>query len=115
MRTLGRSAAAVASSLLLGACLAGPHQLRRSIDDWDHSMYVNSPLWNGALWLVPVIPIAQFGAWILDTLITDPWAFWTDDLWDGNGTGYRHLPVEWLDGHVDCLFADRASWTRVGK
>ncbi len=107
--------AAAALGLLLGGCLAGPHQLRRSVDDWDHKTYVNSPWWNAALWIVPVYPISHIGAMTLDFLITDPWAFWFDDAWDGAGTGFEHLPVEWTDGRVGSLLMDRALWTRVDK
>ena len=114
MRTRLRLGALLPLALLAG-CFVGPHQLRRSVDDWDHDLYVNSPWWNATLWLVPVIPVSSLGATVLDFLITDPWHFWFDDAWDGSGTGFRHLPVEWPDGKVDSLFLDRSLWTRVDK
>lgn len=101
--------------LLLVGCLAGPHQLRRSVDDWEQRSYVNSPWWNVALWTVPVFPVSYLSALVLDTLITDPWSFWFDDAWDGNGTGFQHLPIDWTDGHMDSLLMDRSKWTRVEK
>lgn len=99
----------------LTSCAAGPHQLRRTIDDWDHNLYVNSPVWNGVLWIVPVMPIATIGAFVFDFLIGDPYAFWFGDAWDGKGTGYRHLPVQATDDSVDSLLIDRSGWTRSDK
>ena len=110
-----RATAAVALTTLLGACFIGPHQLRRSVDDWDQKIYVNSPWWNAAMWIVPVIPTCTAVAFALDFAITDPWAFWFDDAWDGSGTGYRHMPIDWTDGAVDCLFSPRSRWTRVAE
>jgi hypothetical protein len=97
------------------ACLAGPHQLRRTVDDWDHSLYVNSPWFDALLWVVPVFPLAYVGAITCDFLVGDAWAFWSDDAWDGAGTGFDHYPVEPIDGRVDSMMSDRASWTRVAK
>lgn len=102
-------------AVTLTSCVAGPHQLRRSVDDWDHAMYVNSPRWNGVLWIVPVIPVATIGALALDTLITDPWAFWFGDAWDNAGTGFEHLPVEWPDGRMESLWLERSGWTRHNR
>jgi hypothetical protein len=101
--------------LALAACAAGPHQLRRSIDDWDHKSYVNSPLWNAALWVVPVFPVCYAGAFVGDFLITDAWCFWGEDAWDGKGTGFEHLTVPWTDGRMGSLWLERAGWTRVEK
>lgn len=112
-RLLVLAAAAVITTL--GGCLAGPHQLRRSVDDWDHKQYVNTPLWNGILWIVPVWPAAFAGAFAFDFLVTDPYAFWFHDLWDGRGTGFEHLPVEWTDGRMESLMLDRSRWTRVSR
>ena len=115
MRFTLRSATTIALTLVLGGCLAGPHQLRRSVDDWDHSLYVNSPWWNAALWVLPVFPVSHTLAMVGDFLVTDPWAFWFDDAWDGAGTGFEHLQVESTDGHMDSLFIDRALWTRIDR
>ena len=112
MHTPSRRSAALLLCLTLGACAAGPHQLRRSVDDWDHQTYVNSPWFNALLWVAPVYPVCHVGALVGDFLVTDPYYFWFDDAWDGAGTGYEHLHVEWTDGHVDSLLADRSDWTR---
>ncbi|HEX6810350.1 MAG TPA: hypothetical protein VF384_01890 [Planctomycetota bacterium] len=105
--------------LLLAAsmtsCFAGPHQLRRSIDDWDHKTYVNSPWFNATLWIVPVIPTCHVLAWTFDFLVCDAYAFWFDDAWDGAGTGFQHADPPWTDGHVGSLLLDRTEWTRVDK
>ncbi|MFY9344664.1 MAG: hypothetical protein WAT39_19380 [Planctomycetota bacterium] len=114
MRHLPRRLALVLSASL-AACAAGPHQLRRSVDDWDHKTYVNSPWWNAALWLVPVIPVGHAVAMVGDFLITDPWAFWCEDAWDGTGTGYKHLQVEWTDGYMTSMWCERSGWTRVDR
>lgn len=106
-------AATIALTLALSGCLVGPHQVRRSVDDWDQRSYVNSPWWNVVLWVVPIIPASYAAALVVDTLVTDPYAFWFDDAWDGNGTGFRHLQVDWTDGHMDSLLLDRAMWTRI--
>lgn len=112
MRNTLRIGAAAALCALLCGCAAGPHQLRRTVDDWDHKVYVNSPWLNAALWIVPVYPVCTVGAAVLDFAVTDPYYFWFDDAWDGNGTGFQHLDVEWTDGHVDSLLSDRSGWTR---
>jgi hypothetical protein len=114
MRTLRRRVC-LAALLALSACAAGPHQLRRSIDDWDHKSYVNSPWWNAALWVVPVFPLCYAGAFVGDFLVTDPWAFWLEDAWDGKGTGFEHLPVQWTDGRMTSLWLERTGWTRIEK
>ena len=99
----------------LGSCLAGPHQLRRTIDDWDHETYVNSPWFNATLWVVPVMPVGYLGAFAFDFLVGDALAFWLDDAWDSKGTGFQHLHVEWTDGKVQSLLDDRSGWTRVER
>ncbi|MBX3464693.1 MAG: hypothetical protein KF830_16105 [Planctomycetes bacterium] len=113
-----RFRAALATGLLaltFSACVAGPHQLRRTVDDWDHSLYVNSPWFDVLLWVVPVIPAAYVGAIACDFLVGDAWAFWTDDAWDGAGTGFEHFPVEPTDGRVNSMMFPHGSWTRVEK
>ena len=99
----------------LPSCAAGPHQLRRTVDDWDHNLYVNSPWLNAALWIVPVIPVCHLGAFTFDFFIGDAYAFWFGDAWDGNGTGFEHLPVESPDGRVESLMIERSGWTRAEK
>jgi len=115
MRTLTRLVLVATSSMLLGSCASGPHQLRRSVDDWDQKIYVNSPWLNAGMWLVGIYPVCHAGAIAFDFILTDPYHFWFEDAWDGNGTGYRHLEIDWTDGWTDCLFSDRSRWTRSDK
>lgn len=112
MRSPARIVCSLAASALLASCAAGPHQLRRTIDDWDHQTYVNSPWFNAAMWAVPVYPALLAGAAVLDFTITDPYFFWLGDAWDGKGTGFQHVDVEWTDGHLDSLLSDRGRWMR---
>ncbi len=102
-------------ALPFAACAAGPHQLRRTVDDWDRNLYVNSPWFDAALWVIPVMPVATFGAFAIDFCITDAWSFWFHDAWDGAGTNFEHLHVEETDGHVSSLLMDRSGWTKVEK
>lgn len=115
MRSPLRTCIATACGLLLTGCLAGPHQLGRSVDDWDQKIYVNSPWLNASMWIVPVYPFLHAGAKVLDFAFTDPYYFWFGDAWDGNGTGYRHLEIDYTDGWVDSILSDRAGWTRSEK
>ncbi len=80
-------------SVSLTSCFAGPHQLSRSVDDWDGKTYVESPWINAALWILP-IPAMKFGASIGDMLVTDAVTFWGTDAWSGeNGAGFKHHDV----------------------
>lgn len=82
------------SLLLLPSCLAGPHQLRRSVEDLDRSMYVEQPWLDAVLWVVPVVPALMLGARVIDFAVGDAYAFWFDDAWsDEGGTGFRHADV----------------------
>ena len=101
------------SCLWLTGCLAGPHQLRRSVDDWDHKMYVQQPWIDAILWVVPVFPILTFGAGIGDFIITDAYAFWFKDAWDGKGTGFRHATVEPTDGAMNSLLLDDGKFLTI--
>jgi len=92
----------------LGACSAGPQQLQRSVDDWDRELYVQKPLLDGLLHVVPVIPLAQFGAMIGDFLVINPYHFWLEDVWDGKGTNFEHAEVASTDGAVQSLMIDGA-------
>ena len=103
---------ALAATLVLPSCAAGPHQLSRTVDDWDHEMYVDGPLLNGVLNVIPVIPIAKFVAAIGDFLITDAYAFWIEDLWDGKGTGFQHYEVTPTDGVYGSLLNDDAGFMK---
>lgn len=82
-------------SVSLSGCLAGPHQMRRTVDDWDHELYVEQPWLDAVLWIIPVFPFANFGATFVDFFITDAYAFWIKDAFAGDGgTGYQHAQVE---------------------
>lgn len=61
-RVLAQFLAMSAVALSFTSCSAGPHQLKRSVDDWDQKMDGNSPWVNGVLWFFPVFPICQFVA-----------------------------------------------------
>ena len=101
------------AALILPACAAGPHQLQRSVDDWDHEMYVENPLLDGVLYVIPVIPIAKYVAAIGDFLIVDAYSFWVEDLWDGKGTGFKHYEVTPTDGAMGSLLNDDAGFLQV--
>lgn len=97
---------ALVAAATLVSCTAGPKQLQRSVDDWDRQMYVEKPLMNGILHVIPVIPIADLLATLGDTLIVNPWFFWSEDVWDEKGTNFHHIEVSDTDGHLDSLVAD---------
>ena len=100
----------------LTSCLAGPHQLRRTVDDWDAKMYASSPLIDGILWFpVPMYPILNWGAMIGDFFVGDAYSFWFHDVWDGKGTGFEHFKVEANDGKMGSLLNDNAGWLKVTK
>jgi len=42
-----RLACALLAITTFAACLAGPHQLNRTVDDWDAKTYVDSPWLDG--------------------------------------------------------------------
>ena len=98
----------------LSSCLAGPHQLKRTVDDWDAKLYTEMPWLDAALWVVPVIPLANFGASIGDFFVGDAYAFWGSDAWDGKGTGYKHAEFLGEEGYVKSLLAD-GQWLKVEK
>lgn len=84
------------------SCLAGPHQLKRSVDDYDRSTYVESPWLNAVLWVVPVFPISHFVAGIGDFFI-DGWFFWSNDAWDMKGTNFEFSNIADTDGKLKSL------------
>lgn len=96
----------LAAAAAMVSCSAGPKQLSRSVDDWDRQMYVEKPLVNGALHVVPVIPLVGFVAAVGDYLVVNPWYFWSEDVWDNQGTNFDHIEVADADGHLDSLVAD---------
>ena len=87
----------------MASCTAGPKQLQRSLDDWDRDMYVERPLVNGVLHVVPVIPLMDFVASIGDALIVNPYFFWFVDVWDDKGTNFEYSTIEDQNGHLDSL------------
>jgi hypothetical protein len=98
----------------LASCFAGPHQLRRSVDDWDQRLYVESPWLDAGLWIVPVIPALSLVAGVADFLVVDPYFFWGSDAWDGNGTGFEPARTE-ADVRMPSLVSDRSRWLRREK
>ncbi len=113
MRKLG-IVLALLLSFSFTSCAAGPHQLQRSVDDWDREMYVESPWLNAVLWVVPLIPLAQVGAAIGDFVVTDAYAFWIEDAFTGgNGTGFEHATVDQPDGHMTGLLIDDGKWLQI--
>lgn len=93
MRKLALSLTALCA-LTFSGCIVGPHQLARTVDDWDREMYVKSPWLDAALNIFFVMPIARFGASIGDFFVTDAYTFWVKDAFgDGTGTGFRHADV----------------------
>ena len=106
MRKLLASVAAVTVAFSLTSCLAGPQQLRRTVDDWDQKTYVNSPWIDAVLWVIPVWQLGYFGAFIGDFFVGNAYAFWFHDAWDGKGTGFKHFDTPPTDGQVGSLLGD---------
>ncbi len=95
------------------SCAAGPHQLQRSVDDWDREMYVDSPWLNGVLWLVPVIPLATIVAAVGDFVVTDGYTFWIEDAFTGQGgTGFVHATPD-QTRYMNSLLSDDGTWLRI--
>ena len=115
MRPIRSLAVAALLASALSSCFAGPHQLRRTIDDWDRRIYVNSPWFNATLWIVPVLPICYLTAITCDFFVGDAYAFWFDDAWDGAGTAFVHAHIEETDGRVESLLITGSGWTRSEK
>lgn len=99
--------------LSVTGCAAGPHQLSRTVDDWDQKLYVDSPLLDGVLYVIPVIPIVKYAAAIGDFLVVDAYSFWIKDLWDGEGTAFEHYMVKPTDGSMQSLLIDDSKFMRV--
>jgi len=95
------------------ACAAGPHQLNRTVDDWDQRMYIDQPWLNGVLHFIPVFPIAHFVAGIGDFFIGDAYSFWFKDAWDGKGTGFTHFTPTPTDGAMQSLLLDDAHFLEI--
>ena len=97
----------------LASCAAGPHQLARTVDDWDHKMYVENPIVNGVLHFIPVIPIVGMAGAIGDFFVTDAYSFWFKDAWDGKGTAFTHYNPAPTDGSMSSLLIDDAKFLEV--
>jgi hypothetical protein len=108
-------ALALGATALLPSCFAGPHQLARTVDDWDQRSYISSPWVNALLWVVPVFPLAKFGAGIGDFIVTDGYAFWAKDAWDGKGTGFEHYKQTWTDGRMKSMLMSDSGYMRIDK
>jgi hypothetical protein len=108
-----RLACALLAITTFAACLAGPHQLNRTVDDWDAKTYVDSPWLDGVLWFIPVFPLAHLGAQIGDFLVVDAYAFWFKDAWDGKGTGFNHYTPEATDGSMGSLLLDDGKFLEI--
>ncbi|QDU65821.1 hypothetical protein [Engelhardtia mirabilis] len=96
-------AIAALAGLALSSCAAGPHQLRRSVDDFDQQLYIDNPLLDGVLWFIPVIPLGYYIASIGDFLIVDAYHFWGKDVWRGEGTSFDHWTPEGSPARVNSL------------
>lgn len=97
----------------LTACVAGPHQLNRTVDDWDQKLYISSPWLNAVLQIFYVIPIAHLGAQIGDFFVTDAYAFWFKDAWDGKGTAFTHFSQTPTDGSMSSLLSSGSKWLEI--
>ena len=106
---------ALVAILTLSSCYAGPHQTKRTVDDWDRQMYIENPLLDGVLWFIPVFPLAHFGASIVDFFVVDAYHFWIKDLWDGKGTGFEYAEIPAEDGYLQSLLIDDAKFFEMKK
>ena len=84
--------AAAVAALTLTSCQSGPKRLSRNWDNWVNQKYTESSWIHGALLqdILPVYPIVGFVMAIGDTLLVNPYYFWSEDAWDGKGTGFNY-------------------------
>ena len=101
------------SLLFFSGCFAGPHQLFRTVDDWDAKVYTESPWLNALIWVIPVMPLARFGASIGDLFIVDAYSFWFKDAWSGKGTGFKHAEYLGTGGHLKSLMLEDGEFLEV--
>ena len=106
MRKLLASVAVCVAAFSMTSCMAGPHQLVRSVDDWDQKTYINNPWLDAAMWVVPVFPICGFAAGLGDFFVGDAYAFWFHDAWDMKGTGFKHAETAPTDGYVNSFLGE---------
>ncbi len=79
--------------VMIAGCRCGPNYLGRTVDDWQNNYFVEKPVITMLITdIVPVFPILQLGAGLVDTVAINPVRFWTHDAWaDPNGgTGFMH-------------------------
>jgi hypothetical protein len=104
---------ALGLSIVLASCLAGPHQLRRSLDDFDQKLYIQNPWLDGVLWFIPVFPIGGFVAMVGDFFIGDLYSFWFKDAWDQKGTAFTHFNPTPTDGSMESLLIDSSKFLEI--
>ncbi|MCB9889244.1 MAG: DUF3332 family protein [Planctomycetes bacterium] len=103
------------SCTTFAGCLAGPKQLERSVSDWDNKTYVQSPWLNNFMHVFLIFTAMELVAKIGDTLIINPFVFWTDDAWGCHGTGFVHNTPELKDGAMHSLLMDDSALMRIHK
>lgn len=88
---LGIAALALTLSFMT-SCNSGPKRISRSWDDWVNQKYTENSWVHGALLqdVLPVWSIVGLFAALGDILVLNPYYFWTEDAWDGKGTGFIH-------------------------
>jgi hypothetical protein len=112
MRKTALALALLATTAFSG-CTAGPHQLCRTVDDWDQKLYVGNP-WLGGVMSFTVIPLAKFGAGIGDFFVGDAYTFWVRDAWSGKGgAGFKHYNVEHTDGAMSSLLNEDGKYLEI--
>lgn len=87
------AACALAGTVTLASgCIAGPNRLTRTWDDWVNQKYTESSWIHGALLqnIIPVYPLVGGILGYADVLVMNTWYFWSEDAWDGKGTGFDH-------------------------
>ena len=101
----------LAALVMVGAvsCAAGPQQLYRTVDDIDQELYVEMPLVDGLLYVVPVIPLAKYVAAIGDFFVVNAYHFWFKDVWRGEGTGFEHYNAD-ASEKLKSLYLDDAKF-----
>ena len=105
---------ALGLTLTFTSCFSGPHQLRRTVDNWDQKLYVDSPWLNVVLTIIPVIPLAYFGAQIGDFFVSDGYMFWIKDAFTGKGgTGFEYNQVEAKTRWVNSLLSDDGGYLKI--
>ena len=103
MKKRSLCALALATTMLAtSSCSSGPHKLRRGWEDYTNQKYTESSWIHGALLqdVLPVYPLVTLVMGIGDWLIVNPYYFWSQDAWDGKGTGFDHVALEGAEKSV---------------